>query len=404
MLKLSDFDYKLPKNLIASRPHSPRDKCKLLVYNRQEKQIKHSRFDKILDFLKAGDILVLNNTKVIPARLIGRRISETENLGRRFKVLLLRQKNNIWEALIDGKNRRIGLKIDFGKGLRGEIIKWKGEGIWEIKFNKRGKELENLIFKLGKMPLPPYIKPSFVKASEGRQPSVETTDSRHKTWYQTVYAKYLGSVAAPTAGLHFTRRLLQRLKRKGVKIVFLTLHVGLGTFMPVRVENITEHKMQPEYVEISTKTAAILNKAKKEGRRIIAVGTTTTRALEAVAAQCHAEPTKCHAELVSASAKFQNSEAEFSVHYDAGKSRKTLPMIKPFKGEVNLFIYPSYKFKFIDGLITNFHLPKSTLLMMTAAFLNQNPKKSVNLIKKIYQKAIKKKYKFYSYGDAMLIL
>ncbi len=378
MLKLTDFDYNLPKNLIASKPHEPRDRCKLLAYNRKNQQIKHTRFDKILNFLKPGDVLVLNDTKVIPARLIGRRIDEQGKLGRKFKILLLKEiKNGEWEILIDGKNRQVGLKIDFGKGLIGEIAKWKGGGKWEMKFNKTGKKFQELISKFGKMPLPPYIKQF---ASAGLR--------RDKRWYQTVYAKYLGSVAAPTAGLHFTKELLKKLKQKGVQLECVTLHVGLGTFMPVKAENIVKHKMHPEYIEISAKTAGVLNKAKKEGRRIVAVGTTTTRALESAAI--------CHPELVSGSDGFRNK---------FGMTSKIFK-IKPFKGEVNIFIYPPYKFKFVDALITNFHLPKSTLLMMVSAFIGQKlkPEQSTNLLRQIYQQALNKNYKLYSYGDAMLIL
>jgi S-adenosylmethionine:tRNA ribosyltransferase-isomerase len=349
-LKLSDFDYNLPKNLIAARPHEPRDKCRLLVYNRQTKKIKHTRFDKILNFLKPDDILVLNDTKVIPARLIGKRITETKEKGRKFKVLLLSEiREGEWETLIDGKKRRVGLKIDFGQGLTGEVVKWLGEGKWKIKFNKSGKNFWELIFKLGKMPLPPYIK------------QTKDLSRKNKIWYQTIYAKRLGSVAAPTAGLHFTKNLLEKIKRKGVRVEYITLHVGLGTFAPVREEDIKRHKMQAERVVVSSEIAKRLNQAKKEGRRIVACGTTTVRALEAVC-----------------------------------------------KNKMNIFIYPPYKFKFVDALITNFHLPKSTLLMMITSFVgsrqNLSPKESLKIVKKIYKEVIKRKYKFYSYGDAMLIL
>lgn len=367
MLRLSEFNYFLPKNLIASKPHEPRDRCKLLVYGRENKQIKHTRFDKILNFLNPGDVLVLNDTKVIPARLIGFRVAEEGERGRRFKILLIKDLDNgVWDVLINGKKRNVGIKINFGNGLVGEILKSptkpppfkKGEtgrGIWEMKFNKSGKSFQNLISKIGKMPLPPYIKQN------------KDFNSENKKWYQTVYAKYAGSVAAPTAGLHFTKKLIKKLKQKGVQLEYITLHVGLGTFMPVKAEDITKHKMHPEYIEISPKTAAALGKAKKEGRRIIAVGTTSTRTLESVA-----------------------------------KNGK----IKPFKGKINIFIYPPYKFKFVDTLITNFHLPKSTLLMLVSALIGQNMSagKAIKIVKKIYTEAINKKYQFYSYGDAMLIV
>lgn len=358
MLCLSDFDYNLPKNLIAARSHEPRDLCKLLVFDRATGKTKHTRFDKILDFLKPGDVLVLNDTKVIPARLCGRRVSEIGELGRKFEVLLLEETHKgTWETLIDGKKRRVGLKINFGNGLVGKITKWLGQGKWEIKFNKSGKRFWNLVFKLGKMPLPPYIKQK------------KDLSRKNKIWYQTVYAKQLGSVAAPTAGLHFTRRLLQRLNKLGIKTAFITLHVGLGTFAPVRVQDIKKHKMQAEHVVILPEVAKRLNRAKKERRRIVACGTTTVRALEAVC-----------------------------------KNKK----IHSHRNEVNIFIYPPYKFKFVDALITNFHLPKSTLLMMITAFIgalkNLPPKESLKIVKKVYKEAVDRKYKFYSYGDAMLIL
>ncbi len=358
MLHLSDFDYNLPKNLIATRPHEPRDKCKFLVFNRAADKIKHTRFDKILEFLKPDDVLVLNDTKVIPARLVGKRISEAGESGRKFEVLLLGEtRKGEWETLIDGKKRRVGLEINFGGGLVGKIIKWKGQGVWGMKFNKSGKKFWDLIFKLGKMPLPPYIKQK------------KDLNRKNKIWYQTIYAKQLGSVAAPTAGLHFTKRLLKKIKKRGVRIEYITLHVGLGTFAPVRVENISEHKMQEEKVVILPKVAKKLNQFKKDGQRIIAVGTTVARALEAVAEDNR---------------------------------------ISSYKGKVNIFIYPPYKFKFIDALITNFHLPKSTLLMMVTAFIGSSrnllPKESLKIVKNIYRRAIDKKYKFYSYGDAMLIL
>ncbi|MBU4421656.1 tRNA preQ1(34) S-adenosylmethionine ribosyltransferase-isomerase QueA, partial [Patescibacteria group bacterium] len=257
----------------------------------------------------------------------------------------------VWTAFIDGRGREVGLKLFFDKELRGEIIKKLDDGIWEIRFNKSGKKLDEFIFKLGQMPLPPYIRQEKYK-------------KENKDWYQTVYAKHLGSVAAPTAGLHFTKRLLQKLKKKGVQIEYITLHVGMGTFLPVKMENILKHKMHSELADIDKKTAERLNKAKKEGRKIIAVGTTTARTLEA-----------------------------FAKSYGVSHGSK----------DVNIFIYPPYKFKFIDALITNFHLPKSTLLMMVSAFLSEGDSKGIKIAKILYQEAIKKKYAFYSYGDAMMI-
>jgi len=373
-MKLNLFNYELPKELIATEPAKPRDAARLFVYNRLDKNSihpvrdlqgekklvfsheisngVHTFFNKINEYFKKGDVLVLNNTKVIPARLIGRLVHSDETLGRKFKILLLAKKNkNVWTALIDGRGRVIGLKFDFGNNLLGKTVKNNGGGIWEIKFNKSGKILEELISKIGQMPLPPYIKQDGYK-------------KENKDWYQTVFAKYAGSVAAPTAGLHFTPGLLKKLKTKGVKIEYVTLHVGMGTFMPVKTEKVEEHKMHKELAIISPKTAKILNNAKKKGGKIIACGTTAARTLESFA---------------------------FTGKIRAGKKY------------TNIFIYPPYKPKFVDGLITNFHLPKSTLMMLVSAFLSPRDTKGIKILQTLYQEAIKEKYKFYSYGDAMLI-
>ncbi|MBU1179793.1 tRNA preQ1(34) S-adenosylmethionine ribosyltransferase-isomerase QueA [Patescibacteria group bacterium] len=363
-MKLKDFDYNLPKELIAKRPASPRDSAQLFVYNRLNKKSIHSRFDKIGYFLKKGDVLVLNNTRVIPARLIGKMIHPEGEIGRKFKILLLEKKITLpsfplykgkngeaWTALIDGRSRKAGLKLFFNKELQGEIIKKSDDGTWEIKFDKSGKKLEKLIDKLGQMPLPPYIKQDKYK-------------KENRDWYQTVYAKYAGSVAAPTAGLHFTKRLLQKLKKKGIKIEYITLHVGMGTFMPVKTDDIKKHKMHSEFATVKKEVADRLNKAKQEGRKIIAVGTTSARTLEAF----------------SKNGKLQ-----------AGTKN------------VNIFIYPPYVFKCVDALVTNFHLPKSTLLMMISVFLSEGDTRGIRIARGLYQEAIKKKYNFYSYGDAILI-
>lgn len=356
-MRLKQFDYNLEKELIAKQPASPRDLARLLVYNRMNKKSVHTRFNKIGDFLQKGDVLVLNNTKVIPARLIGKKLSRLSlddfELGRKFKVLLLEEKNkNIWTALIDGRGRELGVGLFFSKELKGEIVKKKQGGIWEIKFNKSGKKLQNLILKLGQMPLPPYIKQEKYK-------------KENKDWYQTIYAKHFGSVAAPTAGLHFTDRLLKRLNKNGIQLEYITLHVGMGTFLPVKTEDIKKHKIHKEFASIDKATAKRLNQAKKEGRRIIAIGTTSARSLEAFTKK----------------SKLQSG-----------------------KKNVDIFIYPPYVFKYVDGIITNFHLPKSTLLMMISAFLSQGDKKGIKIAKDLYKEAIKKKYRFYSYGDAMLII
>lgn len=371
-MKLSDFDYNLPKELIAHKPASPRDSSRLLILNRKTKRIEHKHFYNIADYLKAGDVLVLNNTKVFPARLIGRR----QKTGGRVEVFLLKRykkqfpsnkqipnlklqiPNNgeIGEVLIGNRRKKVGQIIEFKKGLKCEITKQIDESVWEVRFNKSGMALERLIDEVGEVPTPPYIK---------------TDDLRPKTKklrkeYQTVYAENRGSVAAPTAGFHFTKSLINKLKKKGVQFKYLTLHVGYGTFEPVKIQNIKRHKMHAEFAILNAKTAKRLNDAKKEGRRIIAVGTTSVRLLESAA---------------------------------MGRSRinPRLPG-KGFNKWIDTFIYPGYKFKFIDVMITNFHLPKSTLLMLVSAFAGRK------FILKAYQAAIRRKYRFYSFGDAMFIV
>lgn len=343
-MKLSEFDYQLPKNLIAQRPASPRDSSRLMIVERKNGKLYHCRFFNIDKFLTKGDVLVLNNSKVIPARLYGKK--ET---GGRVEVLLLKRiGKSQWEALIKGERIKSSLRIIFEKNLTGQIIKRIGEGIYHIQFNFNDKKFKKILEQIGYPPTPPYIK---------------TTSRTLKKYYQTVYAKYPGSVAAPTAGFHFTNRLLKKLKNKGIKIEFITLHVGLGTFQPVRCERIEDHKMHKEFAVLNKKTVKKLNQAKTKGQRIIACGTTVVRVLERAA----------------------KKEGEFYKVY-------------PFKGWIKTFIYPGYKFKFIDAMITNFHLPKTTLLMLVSAFAGKK------LIDKAYQEAISKKYRFYSFGDGMMII
>ncbi len=350
--KTKDFNYFLPKKLIAQKPMISRDNCKLLVLDRKNNKILNRYFYQIGEFLKQGDVLVLNDSKVIPARIWGNvlidKVDETKKsqiLGRKMEVFLLKLKNDsIWECLLGGKRRRVGIELKFKNELVGKILKYKKDGIWEIEFNEKGKKLKKKLHKIGETPTPPYIK---------RKARLED--------YQTVYAKYEGSVAAPTAGLHFTKKLMDQLKKKDIQFEFITLHVGLGTFAPVKEENIQKHKIHSEYAILKKDVAQRLNKAKKQGRRIIAVGTTSTRVLEAAV---------------------NNKQLKIS----------------SFSGWVDLFIYPGYNFQFIDGLVTNFHLPKTTLLMLVCAFADKD------FIFKAYQEAINKKYRFYSFGDAMLIL
>lgn len=351
-MKLKDFDYELPKNLIAQKPISPRDQSRLLILRKSTGKIEHKHFYDITDYLNKGDVLVVNNTKVMAARLMGKR-AET---GGKVEVFLLRKlESNAWQCLVGGKKRKENLRVEFGKNLKAEIIKNNLDGTWNVKFNCRGANFMKLVEKIGRVPLPPYIKRGHNLRSDQNN-------------YQTVYAddKKIGSVAAPTAGFHFTPALLKRLKNKGVRIEYVALRVGLGTFAPVKADDITKHKMHAEYVEVDKKILANIIKAKNEGRRIIAVGTTSVRTLESL--------------FNKKALRVKNCE------------------LRDYFFWTDIFIYPGYKFKIVDAMITNFHLPKSTLLMLVSALAGRNK------IIKAYREAIKKKYRFYSYGDAMLII
>ncbi len=341
-LLLSDFDYDLPKELIAQTPLLKRDESKLLVLNRKEQTITDKKFYDIIDYFQKGDVLVRNNSKVIPARLYGYK----EETKAHIELLLLKQlENDIWECLIKGaKKVNNGTKLIFDEQLlQGEVINKLNDGLCHIKFIYQGI-FNEILDKLGTMPLPPYIKEKL----------------KDQNRYQTVYAKVDGSAAAPTAGLHFTNELLDKLKEKGVEILDVTLHVGLGTFRPVEEENVLDHQMHEEFYIIDKETANRLSLAKKEHRRIISVGTTSLRTLETVYQKYHDFKEDC--------------------------------------GYTNIFIYPGIDIESIDGLITNFHLPKSTLVMLVSAFATKD------FIFKAYKHAIENKYRFFSFGDAMLIL
>lgn len=343
----------MPKNLIAQKPVKPRDHSRLLVFNRKTKKVIHDHFYNLGKYLKQGDVLVLNNSKVFPARLWGKK--ET---GGKIEVFLLKKvKEKIWEVLIGGKGRRVGLEISFPKGLKCEITEKLPAGIWQVRFNCSGRRFEYIINQIGVAPTPPYIKQGILRGNKGYQGLL-------REQYQTVYAKKVGSVAAPTAGFHFTKQLINKLKKQGIQFEYVTLHVGYGTFQPVKVDDIEKHKMHPEYVEVDKNMIKRLIEAKKEGRRIIVVGTTSVRVLE-------------------------------SLVYGL---RSTGYSQKGFKDWINTFIYPGYRFKFVDTMITNFHLPKSTLLMLVSAFAGRK-----NILD-IYKQAIKRKYRFYSFGDGMLIV
>lgn len=340
MLKTSTFFYVLPPHLIAQTPLLKRDQSRLLVLDKVTKKIEHKTFNDIINYLNAGDVLVLNDTKVIPARLIGQKL----NTKGQVEVLLLKNiKADQWECLIKpGRRVKTNTIITFGALLTGNCIKEKEDGIKIIEFNYQGS-FYDILKQIGEMPLPPYIYQKI----------------KNKEQYQTLYAHNIGSVAAPTAGFHFTKELLTKIKDKGVHVVFITLHVGLGTFRPVKTEYISDHKMHAEYYQMNQKTANILNKAKEEGKNIIGVGTTTARVLETIKQQ--------------------------TGHFVA----KT--------GWTNIFIYPPYQFQALDCLITNFHLPQSTLLMLVSAFANKE------FVLKAYQIAIANEYRFFSFGDSMLI-
>ncbi|MCI8832723.1 MAG: tRNA preQ1(34) S-adenosylmethionine ribosyltransferase-isomerase QueA [Clostridia bacterium] len=340
-MKVSEFNYNLPEELIAQTPIKNRDESRLMILDKQKETINHKTFKNIIDYLQPGDCLVRNNTKVIPARLYGKK--ET---GANVEFLLLnRIEGDFWEVMVrPGRKLPVGTKVAFGEGLlEAEILELLNDGNRKVKFFYNGI-FNEILDKIGLMPLPPYIKEKL----------------EDKKRYQTVYAKYEGSAAAPTAGLHFTEELLRKIEEKGVEIANVTLHVGIGTFRPVKVEKIEEHDMHSEHFYIKEEDVEKINRAKKNGGRVIAIGTTSCRVLESIA--------------------------------DGNTG-----LVKPYEGDTQIFIYPGYKFKCIDGLITNFHLPESTLIMLVSALAGKE------YIMKAYNEAVKEKYRFFSFGDAMFI-
>lgn len=341
-LKKSDFYFELPEELIAQDPLEDRSASRLLVLDKETGEVSHHIFREVVDYLRPGDCLVLNNTKVIPARLLGFR----EGTGAHVEVLLLkRREGDVWETLVrPGKKCRPGTRLVFGDGLlKAEVLETVEEGNRLIHFEYQGI-WEELLDKLGEMPLPPYI----------------THKLQDRSRYQTVYAKYEGSAAAPTAGLHFTRELLEKIEQKGVHIVYVTLHVGLGTFRPVKEENVLEHHMHSEFYQVSGEAAEQINAVKEQGGRVICVGTTSCRTLESA----------------------------------AGEDGR----VRAGSGNTEIFIYPGYRFKVLDALITNFHLPESTLVMLVSALAGREK------VLAAYEEAIRERYRFFSFGDAMLIL
>ena len=340
-MKLEEFDYELPEELIAQHPSKKRDEARLMVLNRKDRSIEHKIFKDIIDYLNPGDCLVINNTKVLPARLYG--IKEDTKVPVEF-LLLKRLEDDIWEVMVrPGRRIKEGAQISFGEGLlKAKVLEVLENGNRKVVFSYDGI-FNEILDQIGLMPLPPYIKESL----------------KEKDRYQTVYAKYEGSAAAPTAGLHFTEELLKKIEEKGIIIANVTLHVGIGTFRPVKVEEIEKHQMHSEHYYIKEEDAQKINKAKQEGRRVIACGTTSCRVLESVA-----------------------DENGF---------------VKETEGDTSIFIYPGYSYKCIDALITNFHLPKSTLVMLVSAFADRE------FIMEAYKLAVKEKYMFFSFGDAMFI-
>ena len=340
-MKVKDFYFDLPKELIAQHPLEKRDESKLMVLNKKNGEVEHKVFKDIIDYLNPGDCLVLNDTRVMPARLYG----DKEDSGGKMEFLLLkRYEDDIWETLVKpGKRGKVGAKFVFGNGeLKAEIVEVLDNGNRKVKFYYDGI-FEEVLDRLGEMPLPPYIE--------------EKLEDKER--YQTVYSREVGSAAAPTAGLHFTEELLQAIREKGINIAFVTLHVGLGTFRPVKVEDIQEHEMHSEYYILDKENAEIINNTKKSGKRVIAVGTTSNRTLESIA----------------------NEDGE----------------VKEQSGYTSIFIYPGYKFKIVDAIITNFHLPESTLIMLISAFSTRE------IVMNAYKIAVENKYRFFSFGDAMFI-
>ena len=340
-MNVSDFYYDLPEELIAQTPIEKRDESRLMVLNREKQTIEHKTFKDIIDYLEPGDCLVRNNTKVIPARLYGKKAT-----GAKIEFLLLnRIEGDIWECIVrPGHKLKPGTEVEFGDGiLKAKVLDVMEGGTRKVEFKYEGI-FNEILDKIGLMPLPPYIHESL----------------KDNDRYQTVYAKYEGSAAAPTAGLHFTPELFEKIKEKGVDVANVTLHVGIGTFRPVKVENVEEHHMHSEHFYIKQEDVDKINNAKRNGKRVIAVGTTSCRVLETIADE------------------------------DG--------MVKPTEGDTQIFIYPGYKFKCLDGLVTNFHLPESTLIMLVSALAGRD------YIMKAYNEAVKEKYRFFSFGDAMLIL
>ncbi len=351
------FDYELPEGLIAKYPIEPRDHARLMVLNRKTQEIKHDFFYNLPDYLSEGDLLILNDTKVIPARLLGKKPT-----GGRVEVLLNRKlpEENRWHALIGGKKIKPNLLVEIAPDLHVRVIRQVEGPLFEVELLSPDGDVMEKVYRYGKIPIPPYLERE------------EEPIDRYR--YQTVFARKEGSVAAPTASLHFTERVFEKLHQKGVKIAFVTLHVGLGTFKPIKVENVLEHKVDPEYIEVPPETVEAVKETKRNLKRVIAVGTTSTRTLETIA-------------TLAVEGWEKNNRKGDWIEY-----------LKPYRGFTDLYIHPLYRFKLVDGMVTNFHLPKSSLLVLVSTFAGRE------FILRAYREAVEKKYRFYSYGDAMLIL
>ncbi len=376
-MKTIDFDYNLPTELIAQKSVEPRDHSRLMLVDKKNKKIEHKKFFDIVDYFNKGDLVVWNNSKVFKARLLGKLVSDNNEELRDHKkpmeIFLVRPMENygVWQALAKpGKHARPGTKIHFASGFDAEVVVKKRDGTILIQFDYDADKVRELANRHGHIPIPPYVK-----------------DEPHELeMYQTSYASLdkEGSVAAPTAGFHFTPELIEKLKAKGVEFAEVTLHVGLGTFLPVKSERIEDHTMHSEWVELSSETAEKINKAKSEGRRVVAVGTTTVRTLEGIA--------KFSLPLRGGAGGGPDSDRPPFVPPDRGE------VVRPYVGDINLFITPGFEFRVIDAMITNFHLPKSTLLMLVAAFVGDR-----EFTLDFYNKAVEERYRFFSFGDGMFI-
>lgn len=374
---VSDFDYHLPEHLIAQEPAARRDNSRLLVVDRASNSFKDSVFYELPQFLRRGDVLVVNNTRVFPARLIGRRIRTNskgeEILGGRAEVFLVRRIEAMtWETLVrPGRAMPPGAIVEFARGkLTAEVLEWGERGRRVVRFESNG-DFDEIIDRIGRTPLPPYIKR-------------DEEDRLDAERYQTIFARERGAIAAPTAGLHLTEDLLTEIRQRGIEVIEITLHVGYGTFQPVRVERVEDHKVETETYNLGRESADAINRAASEGRRVIAVGTTTTRALESAAIRCAQEES--------------TNESEGEQKRDISVSASPSTIVAAGQTTTDLFIHPGFKFRVLNGLITNFHLPCSSLLMLVSAFAGSE------LVLSAYRHAVEREYRFYSYGDAMLIL